>query len=82
MIRIFNGFIKGLGKILQLVLLILPESPFKWIESKTINNEWLQNANYILPFNQAVSHLSLFVSAVAVYFGLRIILRWIKASQS
>ena len=78
MIRIINALISKLGVALQALILLLPQSPFTYI--MTVDNTFIQNINYILPFPQAVAHITLMVNAVVLYYGIRIVLKWIKAA--
>lgn len=78
MIKIINALIAKLGSGLQALLLLLPQSPFDF--TYNIDNSFIKMVNYVLPFSQAVAHLSAYISAVIIYYGLRIVLRWIKAA--
>lgn len=78
MIGLFNSFIKGLGTVLVAMLSLLPTSPFVFVS--TIDNKYLGYMNYFLPIDSAVAHLEAYVLAVAIYYGLRIVLKWIKAA--
>lgn len=79
MIDIFNAIISGMGAILNTLLSVLPDSPFTFVTN--IESSWLQAINYILPVSEAIAHLELFVTAAIVYYGIRIVLRWIKAVE-
>lgn len=78
MISIFNAIIAGLGAVLQAILSLLPPSPFSFIES--FDQGWLAVMNWIFPVSSAVAHLEVYLSAVVVWYGLRIVMRWIKAA--
>lgn len=78
MISILNAIISGLGAALGALISILPTSPFNW--TYNIENKFIQQMNYILPLSQAVAHLELYVTGVAIYYGIRIVLKWIKAA--
>lgn len=78
MIGIFNAIIKGFGVVLTAILSLLPKSPFVFVSS--INNKYLGYINYFLPVTSAVAHLELFVAAVLIYYGLRVVLKWVKAA--
>lgn len=80
MISILNGIINAMGDVLLIMLGLLPESPFNYVYN--INSEWLANINYLFPIVQAVAHLEAFLLAVIVYYGIRIVLRWIKVVGS
>lgn len=80
LIDAFNAIIKGLGAIITVVLNLLPDSPFNSVFN--IDSGWLSAMCWLFPIPSAIAHLEAFVSAVVVYYGLRIILRWIKAAGS
>lgn len=80
MITILNAIILSLGTILQAIIILLPESPFNFVYN--IDNEFIQNINYILPLPQVVAHLTLILQAIIIYYGLRIALKWIKAAAN
>lgn len=79
MIGIFNALISKLGLILSALLLVLPDSPFNYVVN--LQSSWVQAINYILPISEAVAHLEAYVTAVLVYYCLRVMLRWIKAVE-
>lgn len=78
MIEILNAIINGLGTILQGLLSILPNSPFVTIEG--IDNTWLQAINWLLPVSVMIAHLEAFTAVVVTWYGIRIVMRWIKAA--
>jgi hypothetical protein len=78
MIGIINALISKVGIVLAAVLALLPDSPFNWTYG--LDSGWIGNMNYILPFSQAVAHLEAYILAVIVYYGIRIVLRWVKAA--
>lgn len=76
MIELFNGLISGLGAVVGGILSILPSSPFTFVSN--IDNSVLTALNWIIPISSIVAHLELYLLAVIVYYGLRIVLRWVK----
>ncbi|HZK70753.1 MAG TPA: hypothetical protein VFD03_04415 [Clostridia bacterium] len=77
MIAILNGIIAGIGGMMGALLNLLPTSPFALIVG--LDNFWINIMNYWLPVNSMVAHLELYVSAVAAYYLIRVVLRWVKA---
>ena len=77
-IRLINIVIEKLGHAIELLLSLLPESPFLWLES--LDSIVLSAINYIIPVSAMVSHLQVYVIAVAIYYAIRIALRWAKAA--
>lgn len=77
-IRMFNRLIAAIGSSLTAILSILPESPFLWVDQ--IDSMVLEVINWVFPVNAMISHLQLYVTAVAIYYAIRIALRWAKAA--
>lgn len=75
-----NAVISAIGSILGFVFDLLPDSPFNFANS--LDNEIVKAINWLIPFPAMVAHLTAFVLAVAVYYALRIVLRWLKAVGS
>lgn len=79
MIGLINELIAQIGALLGFILNLLPDSPFTWDLG---GNIFLQFIGWIIPIPTIVTELTAFTFAVAVYYGLRVVLRWIKASGS
>lgn len=77
-VTLFNEIIEAIGSVLGTILNLLPDSPFTYIAA--IDNEWLKALNWLFPIDSAVAHLSLYVTSVAVYYAIRVVLRWVKAA--
>lgn len=77
MIGLFNQFIAALGSVLGMFLNLLPDSPFQW---NLVGNPLIAFIGWLIPIQIMITEMTLFVYAVGVYYGLRIILRWIKAA--
>jgi hypothetical protein len=77
MIAILNSIIAGIGGMMGALLGLLPSSPFIMIAG--LDNFWINVMNYWLPINSMVAHLELYVTAVAAYYLIRVVLRWVKA---
>lgn len=80
MIAILNHIISSLAYALSGLLDLLPTSPFNFVLN--IDSTWLSAINWIFPVASVVAHLEVYVLAVAMYFAIRIALRWIKAAQN
>lgn len=77
-ISIINRVIEAAGSAISAIFILLPNSPFLWIEG--IDSEVLEAINWIIPISAMISHIQLYVVAVAIYYALRIALRWLKAA--
>lgn len=73
MVDIFNWLIKSLAAIVQAVLSILPDTPFSW-DVGSLGPYWAV-VNYFIPFGTIAGILATYVTAVAVWYGIRWILR-------
>jgi hypothetical protein len=79
-ISLINKVIDAVGTAISAIFSILPSSPFLWVEQ--IDSVVLEAINWILPVSAMVSHMQLYVTAVAIYYVLRIAMRWLKAAGS
>ncbi len=74
--NIINGMIEDIGTACDDIIAFLPASPFHW--NMALDNNWLAWINYLFPVQEALTHISTYATAVIVYYGIRIVLRWIK----
>ena len=77
-ISIINRVIEAAGSAISAIFMLLPNSPFLWVEE--IESEVIEAINWIIPVSAMISHIQLYVTAVAIYYVLRIALRWLKAA--
>lgn len=71
-----NKLIAAIGAGISAILSLLPNSPFNSVLN--IDNKYLQYINYIFPVAGIVAHLVTYLTAVAAYYIIRLIMRWIK----
>lgn len=76
--QIFDWLGGALNDVLGWVLFVLPDSPFKLI-SKTPIAKYLGYINWFVPVDYILSVLAAWIAAVAIYYGYKMILAWIKA---
>lgn len=76
-ITTFNAFIRLLAKVLDAIFILLPDSPFKDIDSSPIS-DFLGYMNYLVPVTEIVAIMTLWCTAIALYYIVQIALRWIK----
>ena len=67
----------------EAILSIFPDSPFVILQemSNSAYSEWLGYLNWFIPINTFVGILELWLAAIAIYYVLQIVLRWIKAIE-
>ena len=75
--QIFDWLGGALNDVLGWVLFVLPDSPFKLI-SKTPIAEYLGYINWFIPVDYILSVLATWITAVAVYYGYKMILACIN----
>lgn len=67
--------------VLSMVALILPDSPFTLLNKSPIA-EYLGYINYFVPIDFMVNSLAAWTAAILLFYGVQIILRWVKAAAS
>lgn len=80
MISAVNTVISAVGSCLVAILALLPSSPFTWDLSQS--NDFIKAICWVFPVASAIDHLTTYVAAVAVYYAIRVVLRWVKAVGS
>lgn len=79
-ISLLNKVIAAVGSVLGGILSLLPDSPFLWVQS--IDSEVLNAINWIFPVGTIITHLEAYVVAVAAYYAIRLVLKWLKVAGS
>lgn len=79
LVDLINLIIKAVGIVITTIINILPTSPFLLVED--IELPYLSELNWVIPFNLFLSILGYWISAIAIYYGVQIILRWVKVIQ-
>lgn len=77
-IDLINFVIRSLGRLLQLILSLLPDSPFSVLNNSAVA-EYLGYIAWIIPVSQMVVILEVWLAAIAIYYVQSILLRWVKA---
>ena len=75
-----DSIISGLQSALAWVLQLLPDSPFRLINNSDVS-DYISGLNWVLPLDQIVAELEIWVVCVSVYYAYQVILRWIRAIQ-
>lgn len=79
-INLINVLINIVGSALGVIFSILPNSPFSSISLNPIAN-FLGYMNYFIPVVEIVSILTLWGSAIGIYYIYQIALRWLKVVE-
>jgi hypothetical protein len=80
LIAICNYLIAGLGYALSAILSVLPQSPFSALDNAPIQ-QYLGYINWFFPIYDIELELTVFCSAVLIYYGYSIVERWIKVIE-
>lgn len=75
-----NKMISGFAATLTAIFNLLPDSPFKLIDSSPIQ-PYLNSLNWLIPINTMISEVELLVPAVLGYYIWVVVLRWLKAVE-
>ena len=79
----WNGIVDGINnvanKIFQLILFLLPDSPFKNFSFPAEIEVFLGYLNYYVPFAEMVAIALAWITCVAIYYSYQLILRLISA---
>lgn len=80
--KLFQGVIDALAGLLNIVVAVLPKSPFhgRW-QSLALDNELLSGLAWIVPFKAIIALSSAWLVAIGVFYIHMIVLRWIKAIE-
>lgn len=77
-----SGILDGLGQAienaLEWLVNLLPDSPFKLLDSTPIQ-PYLKWINWVIPFDFIIDTLALWLVAVAGYYVWSVVLRFINA---
>ncbi len=79
-IQIINILIRGLAGLLDMLLMILPTSPFNWAFNDTVSSYFGQ-LNWIIPINQMLAIFEVWLGAIIIYYVVQVALRWVKAIE-
>ena len=73
-----QGIIDGFGNLLNLVS-ALALSPFTRINDITATNEVLGFINWLIPLNEMIAVMELWLAAIALWYVASKAMRWMKA---
>lgn len=80
MVKIANWLIDLIYIIINSILSILPDSPFRFTLDDTFK-EYIAYVNYFIPVGTLVAILVTFTTAVAVWYGIRWVMRLVRYIQ-
>ncbi|GHV09366.1 hypothetical protein FACS1894217_13510 [Clostridia bacterium] len=74
-----NAVIKALGDVAGGAIDILPTSPLRW--ALELDNELLRFINWLVPVGEMITIGVLWLTCIAVWYAVAILLRWAKVAQ-
>jgi len=80
LITFFNLVIKEFGLLIDILMNLLPNSPFKFILDSSVS-EFLPYVNWILPIPEALAIGQTWLTAITTFYLIQIALRWVKAIE-
>lgn len=77
---VINWLIEQVATLGEGITALLPRSPFNSL-SFAIDSELLGYVNYFMPVDEAMSVLVVWGAAILLWYGYRIILKWVNAAE-
>ena len=79
LIKFVNFIIEAVGSLIDVLVNLLPPSPFNVLESLEI--PYLDALNWVFPIPIYISILEVWLVAIAAYFVISVGLRWVKVIE-
>lgn len=81
LIDFINLVILGLSEVINLLLFLFPDTPFGQPSTPpdAINLGWI---TWVFDFPTWIAHFALILMAIAFYYAIRIVARWLKVVRS
>lgn len=76
--KFLQFFIDAIGSLLQALVLLLPKSPFNWIQG-TGFGDLLNKINYFIPVSDFLVMIQAWLVAIALFYAYSIYARFVKA---
>lgn len=80
LMNLLNGLINAIVVFANLILSILPDSPFNTINAY-LDSTWIGYINWLIPFKEMFIFTGVWVSCIAIYYSISAILRKIEAIE-
>lgn len=78
---IFDWIGDKLEFIINAIVMLLPNSPFSFVEIPSEFEEWLQWVNWFIPFGTFIAIGESWITCIAIYYAVQAILRWTKTIE-
>lgn len=66
--------------VLNAICILFPDSPFQWVQGTGFGN-LIAKINYFLPVYEFLAMAEAWLVAVALYYAIAVIARWVKAIE-
>lgn len=76
LVALGNLVIKGLGTVANVVVLLLPPSPF--LNFTGVEIPFISSLNWVIPISFMVTILGYWTGAILLYYIVQTVLRWVK----
>jgi hypothetical protein len=73
-----ESMMSGIKGTIQWVIERLPDSPFQALDVSPIS-EYLGMLNWIVPVEQMIYTLGLWVTCIAIFYIYSVVMKWVKA---
>lgn len=80
LMKFFNGLINAIVVFANLILSILPDSPFNKINAY-LDSTRIGYINWLIPFKEMFIFTGLWISCIAIYYSISAVLRKIEAIE-
>lgn len=79
LLNVWESLKKLLMEIAVMILSLLPNSPFApYLTESNPIKPYLGLINYFLPLTELVGILTVWLSAIAIYYCYKLIMKWVK----
>lgn len=79
-VKIINALFSVIGTIIQILLLVFPNSPFN-INFPPEVSDIIGKANYFLPIGEMVAIAETWLVAIGIYYAYSVYARWAKTIE-
>lgn len=79
-INVINYLINAIVVFANLILSILPDSPFNTINAY-LDSTWIGYINWLIPFKEMFIFTGVWISCIAIYYSISAVLRKIEAIE-
>lgn len=79
--KIISGIGEFLSQLGDVIIKVLPKSPFVYLDMNPAVAEVMGYVNYFVPISTCVAIAEVWLVSIGLYYVYMIVLRWVKAIQ-